>query len=172
MTEEEIVALADTARDQYFLTAPDKLARLVAAAGIKATDHVVEVGAGVGTVATVLPSCASLTLIELDPRLNNALRANVPNAHIIQGDALVLLCGMSCDVLISNLPAAATELLIDLLPTLPPRVAVVAVREGAVLDKLKPEFSFQLITTVGGNDFQPSQPTRSQLMKITRIARL
>ena len=49
--DDDGVALADPERDQYFLSAPDKLALLVAAAGILPTDHVVEVGAGIGSVA-------------------------------------------------------------------------------------------------------------------------
>lgn len=166
-----MIALADTAKDQYFLTASKKLSLLVDAAGIRTTDHVVEVGAGIGTVARTLPPCASLTLIELDEKFIDILRANVPNAYVFQGDALSLLRNIRCDVLLSNLPASVTESLLDLLPALPPRTAVIAVGEDTILEKLKPKFTYEIVTTIGGNDFHPPQPVQSRLIKATRVAR-
>lgn len=55
--------------DQHFLCEPEKIARLVDAAGIREGDRVAELGAGVGTVAAEVPEGASLTLVELDPAL-------------------------------------------------------------------------------------------------------
>jgi 16S rRNA A1518/A1519 N6-dimethyltransferase RsmA/KsgA/DIM1 with predicted DNA glycosylase/AP lyase activity len=50
--------------DQHFLSNPVKLALLVETAGIQPTDHVVEVGAGIGTVAEHIPVRERLTTIE------------------------------------------------------------------------------------------------------------
>lgn len=170
MLDDEIVRLADAERDQYFLTSPEKLSLLVQAADIRATDHVVEIGAGVGTVARVLPSCASLTLIELDSRFADIIRANVPEAHVIQGDGLSLLQDLRCDVLLSNLPTSLTESLIELLPAMPFRTAVIVMNTDTVpLELLKPYFEYQVVTAIGGDDFQPAQPVQSMLVKITRV---
>jgi 16S rRNA A1518/A1519 N6-dimethyltransferase RsmA/KsgA/DIM1 with predicted DNA glycosylase/AP lyase activity len=169
MTDEEIFAIADAAKGQYFLTAPDKLALLVQAAGIRPTDHVVEIGAGIGTVARTLPPCASLTLIELDSRFTDTLRANVPHAQVIQGDGLTLLHSLRCDVLLSNLPAPVTESLIGLLPDLQFRTAVISMSTNTPLDRLKPHFDCETLAFVGGDDFQPPQPVQSRLVKIASI---
>ncbi len=168
VTEDEIIELADAAHDQYFLTAPAKLSLLIDAAAIHITDHVVEVGAGIGTVARQLPPSASLTLIELDARFSDILQANVPTARVMQGDALTLLRDIRCDVLVSNLPASITESLIDLLPALKPRTAIMAVGEDTILERLKPQFTYEVIATIGGDDFQPPQPVQSRLVKVTR----
>jgi 16S rRNA A1518/A1519 N6-dimethyltransferase RsmA/KsgA/DIM1 with predicted DNA glycosylase/AP lyase activity len=61
-SDREIAALADPKLGQHFLVSPEKLAKLVAAAGIRPTDDVLEVGAGIGTVARALPESRSLTV--------------------------------------------------------------------------------------------------------------
>lgn len=169
MTNHENFALADPLRDQYFLTAPDKLSLLIQAADIHPTDHVVEVGAGIGTVAQALPPSASLTLIEIDSRFSDILQANVPNARVIQGDGLALLRNIQCDVLISNLPTSLAEPLIDLLSEIPPRAAVITMSTEILLDQLNPHFHYKIVTTIGGEDFHPPQPVRSMLVKATRV---
>lgn len=56
MLEHDLAALSDPAKDQYFLTNPAKLQFILDAADIRETDRVVEIGAGAGTVARVLPA--------------------------------------------------------------------------------------------------------------------
>ncbi|MGH3796801.1 MAG: rRNA adenine N-6-methyltransferase family protein [Pseudonocardiaceae bacterium] len=169
MIDDEIVQLADTAKDQYFLTSPEKLSLLIKAAGIRETDYVVEIGAGIGTVARALPSCASLTLIELDSRFIDIMCANVPYARVVQGDGLALLQDIRCDVLLSNLPTSLTESLVELLPTIPFRTAVITMNtDGLPLDRLKSHFLYEIVVTIGGGDFEPTQPVQSMLVKVTR----
>lgn len=168
MSDDEIVRLADASRDQYFLVDPKKLSLLAQAADIRATDHVVEIGAGVGTVARSLPPCTNLTLIELDSRFTAIIRTNVPTAQVIQGDGLALLQRIPCDVLISNLPTSMTGSLIEILPSVPFRSAVVAMDADTPLDQLDPCFAYEVVTTIGGEDFAPPQPTQSMLVKVTR----
>ena len=119
--------------DQHFLSNPAKLALVIEAAGIRPTDRVVEVGAGIGTVAEQVPSCQSLTVIEYDAKLTPNLRRRVPHARVIQGDALTMLPTVRCDVLLSNLPAKLTATLAELLPRLEFRVALITV---ASIDEL------------------------------------
>jgi 16S rRNA A1518/A1519 N6-dimethyltransferase RsmA/KsgA/DIM1 with predicted DNA glycosylase/AP lyase activity len=75
-SDREIAARADPQLAQHFLVSAEKLSKLIAAAGIRPTDDVLEVGAGIGTVARELPKSRSLTVIELDKRLIGFLRQN------------------------------------------------------------------------------------------------
>src|SRR5689334_7516565 len=112
--DDEIAALADPQLYQHFLVSTEKLSKLVAAAGIRPADDVLEVGAGIGTVARALPRSSSLTLVEFDERLIGLLRQNVPHATVMQGDALEIIRTVPFDVLIGNLPNWVTESLIRL----------------------------------------------------------
>jgi hypothetical protein len=168
LDDDEVIGLADPSRDQYFLSSPDKLALLTQAAGILPTDDVVELGAGIGSVAKALPPSATLTLVELDDRLTASLRARVPHATVIQGDAFSIIQNVPCDVLLSNLPTGTTDRLIQLLPTLGFRTAVLATDERANLNAVGPDFVIEQIATVSGDDFRPPQPGQSLLVKITR----
>jgi 16S rRNA A1518/A1519 N6-dimethyltransferase RsmA/KsgA/DIM1 with predicted DNA glycosylase/AP lyase activity len=106
-SNEEIAALADPQLYQHFLVSAEKLSKLVAAAGVRPADDVLEVGAGIGTVARTLPRSRSLTLVEFDERLIGLLRQNVPHATVVQGDALEMVRGIPFDVLIGNLPTGS-----------------------------------------------------------------
>jgi 16S rRNA A1518/A1519 N6-dimethyltransferase RsmA/KsgA/DIM1 with predicted DNA glycosylase/AP lyase activity len=154
--------------DQHFLCNPVKLASLINAAGIRPTDHVVEVGAGIGTVAEHVPACHSLTVIEYDAALIPHLRRRLPHAQVIQGDALAILPTVRCDVLVSNLPSRLTPALVELLPRLDFRVAVITVSS---IDKLSPlEYSFVLdaVTVLEPDDFRPRQRARAEIVLVMR----
>jgi 16S rRNA A1518/A1519 N6-dimethyltransferase RsmA/KsgA/DIM1 with predicted DNA glycosylase/AP lyase activity len=165
-SDRELAALADPGLGQHFLVSAEKLARVVGAAGIRPGDEVVEVGAGIGTVARVLPRCRRLTLVELDRRFTGALRENVPHADVVQGDALEIVQGISFDVLIGNLPHAVTESLLGLLPGLSFRTAVLAVGGLAGLRSLGPGFSWSEVARVTGDDFLPPQAQVSRIVKV------
>lgn len=168
--DREIAALADPKLGQHFLVAPGKLSRLVAAAGIRPTDDVLEVGAGIGTVARELPQSGSLTLVELDERFIGFLRQNVPHATVLQGDALDIIKETSFDVLIGNLPHAVTASLLTLLPSLSFRMAILAVAESADLESLGAGFSWSEVERVTGDDFLPPQPSVSRIVQVVPIA--
>ncbi len=165
-SDREIAALASPELGQHFLVSAEKLSQLVAAAGIRRTDDVLEAGAGIGTVARVLPPSRSLTVIELDARFIGFLRENVRHATVLQGDALELIPGASFDVLIGNLPHAVTESLIRLLPGLSFRVAVMAVSASTDLGQLGPGFSWSEVTRITGDDFIPPQPSVSRVVRV------
>lgn len=166
-SDREIAAYADPQLEQHFLISADKLSKLIAAAGIRPTDDVVEVGAGIGTVARQLPPCRSLTVVEFDERLIDFLRENVPHAKVLQGDALQIIKNISFDVLIGNLPNAVTNSLLALLPSLSFRTAVLAVGESADLDHLGDSYSWSEVTTITGDDFVPPQPTVSRIVRVS-----
>ena len=170
---DDYASLANSDMDQYFLSAPDKLAIIGTAAGIRITDRVVELGAGVGTVARTLTPCSRLTVIELDERLIPDLRRNVPNAEVINADGVGLLRTreVEADVIISNLPWQVTEELIEVLPQLSFRTAVLAVGSIDALDQLPPDISHQFLAVIEGDDFVPPQPVASYLLQAVRQPR-
>lgn len=165
-SDREIAAYADPQLEQHFLVSAEKLSKVIAAAGIRPEDDVVEVGAGIGTVARKLPRSRSLTVIEFDERLIGFLRQNVPHANVMQGDALEIIRGISFDVLIGNLPNAVTESLLKLMPRLSFRTAVLAVGESTSLDQLGRGFSWSEVTRVSGDDFLPPQASVSRIVKV------
>jgi protein-L-isoaspartate O-methyltransferase len=164
LSAQEIADIADPRLEQHFLVSPSKLAQIIAAAEIRPTDNVIEVGAGIGTVAQVLPPSASLTVIELDGRFTELLRKHVPNATAMQGDALELVQKLPCDVLLSNLPTEVTERMLSILPQLSFRVAVLAVGEATDLSSLADHFTLTEVTTITGNDFIPPQRGVSRIV--------
>ncbi|GAB3479580.1 rRNA adenine N-6-methyltransferase family protein [Amycolatopsis cihanbeyliensis] len=167
MNNDELGLLADPTFEQYFLVSPEKLTLIFDAAGIRPEDKVLEVGAGAGTVARHMPPCQSLTVVELDTRLTELLRQAVPHATVLQGDALRLVRELPHDVLIGNLPNVVTESLIDVLPGLPFRTAVLATGHTN-FDHLRPTFEVSEVTTISGSDFTPPQPSVSRVVKLAR----
>jgi 16S rRNA A1518/A1519 N6-dimethyltransferase RsmA/KsgA/DIM1 with predicted DNA glycosylase/AP lyase activity len=164
--DRETAARADPEFEQHFLVSPEKLSKLVSAAGIRPTDDVLEVGAGIGTVARELPRSRSLTVVELDDRLSGYLRQNVPHANVVQGDALEIVSTISFDVLIGNLPHRITESLLKIIPSLSFRTAVLAVGETTNLDQLRTNFSWSEVTRITGDDFLPPQLGVSRIVRV------
>jgi 16S rRNA A1518/A1519 N6-dimethyltransferase RsmA/KsgA/DIM1 with predicted DNA glycosylase/AP lyase activity len=166
LSDREIAAQADPELEQHFLVSQEKLSKLIAAAGIRPTDDVLEVGAGIGTVARALPRSRTLSVVELDDRLLGYLRQNVPHAKVMQGDALEIVHTLSFDVLIGNLPNRVTESLLGMMGSLSFRTAVLAVGESADLDRLGAGFSWSEVTTITGDDFLPPQVSVSRVVRV------
>jgi methylase of polypeptide subunit release factors len=165
-SDRDIAAHADLKLQQHFLVSAEKLSELITAADIQPADNVLEIGAGIGTVARELPKSRSLTVIELDERLIGFLRQNLPHATVIQGNALEIIQSIPFDVLIGNLPHKVTESLLKLMPSLSFRTAILAVGETTDLDKLGQAFSWSEITTTTGDDFIPPQPVVSRVVRV------
>jgi 16S rRNA A1518/A1519 N6-dimethyltransferase RsmA/KsgA/DIM1 with predicted DNA glycosylase/AP lyase activity len=162
-----LAMLADPSWDQYFLTNEQRIAELLAAANIDPEDHVVEVGAGAGTVARHLPRSASLTLVELDPRLIAVLRENAPEwATIVRADALAAVDDLErIDILLANLPTRVTNELLPRLRGRGIRTVVAAVGEATDMADLD-GWAVVEITRVSGSDFTPPQPSVSRLVRL------
>ena len=105
-------------------------------------------------------------MVEFDSRLLRSLRQNVPHAHVIHGDALEIVSTISFDVLIGNLPHRVTESLLEILPRLSFRTAVLSVGESADLDQLGAGLAWSEVTTITGDDFLPPQSGVSRLVRI------
>jgi 16S rRNA (adenine1518-N6/adenine1519-N6)-dimethyltransferase len=133
---------------QNFLTDPGILQRIVAAAGLRPGEVVLEVGPGPGTLtATLLDAGASVVAVEADAAMAQLLATLVPprrELDVVLGDALAERPAPAAAVraalgargagpygyaLVANLPyQVATPLLIDVLEDFPPRVAVVTIQ--------------------------------------------
>lgn len=98
---------------QNFVHDANTVRHIVGKAGIRPTDHVVEVGPGLGSLTLALSDAArQVTAVEIDPLLAEALpktcaqwRPGVDNVHVICADALTVteLPGEP-DLLVANLP--------------------------------------------------------------------
>lgn len=164
--DETMRSLADPDLEQHFLTSPTKIRTLLEAADIQAGDQVLELGAGVGTIARNLPVDISLTLVELDSRLADHLISDVPHGRVLIGDAIAAVTTEPFDVLIGSLPNEVTSRLLEMLPLLTFRTAVLAVGEFADLGSLSSSFDWSELTTMSGADFTPPQPEVSRLVRV------
>jgi 16S rRNA (adenine1518-N6/adenine1519-N6)-dimethyltransferase len=122
---------------QNFLVDPRYADRVAAAAGATAEDHVLEIGAGPGTLSVRLARhCARLTCVEIDRRLVHVLRettAGFGNVEIVEGDILKADLP-AAGVAAGNIPYYLTGALMPRLleqPRPPRRVSLVVQREVA-----------------------------------------
>ena len=122
---------------QHFLADPRILSRIADALGAIGTDTVLEIGPGPGGLtAALLTRAGRLVAIEKDRDLATDLRARLPGATIVEGDAL------ACDwhalagprfLVTGNIPYNITSPLIDkaLEPPRPARIVFLVQREVA-----------------------------------------
>ncbi len=161
--------LADPEKSQWFLTSPTKIRALVDAAEIRPGDRVVEVGAGIGTITSLLPSDAQVTSIELDEHIGAHLVQLAPDhIDVIIGDGLNHIEAHPFDVLISSIPTElAEEVIRNRLPKLSWRTAIVAIEPDTALDDLRLLYkNGEVVTTAEGDDYQPCQPCVSRFIRL------
>ena len=116
-------------KGQNFLVQRHIADRIVAAAQLKPSDHVIEIGPGLGILSeSIMQACVqSLTMIELDLQLAAALQARFRGAHaitVINRDFLALPA-WPCDGLgkvVANLPFNVASAILERLCTFRPRI--------------------------------------------------
>jgi 16S rRNA (adenine1518-N6/adenine1519-N6)-dimethyltransferase len=94
---------------QNFVIDPNTIRKVIDASGVLAEDHVLEIGAGAGSLTLGLAGIAGhVTAVEVDPRLLPVLTdtlAGVQNVDVVAGDALKMpLSGFGAGALVANLP--------------------------------------------------------------------
>lgn len=94
---------------QNFVIDPNTIAKVVAAARLAPGEHVLEIGAGAGSLTCALArAVARVTALEVDARLLPVLRevlAGFDNVTVVHGDALeVDLNAFGAGALVANLP--------------------------------------------------------------------
>ena len=179
---------------QNFVADPNTVRRIARLAGVGPTDHVVEIGAGLGSLTLALAETgARVRAVEVDRGVVPVLREVVAahdNVTVIEGDALRLdwdevLEGHDRWVLVANLPYnIATPLVCDLLDGVPAvqRMLVMVQREvaerfcaaartpayGAVSVKIAYWATSKVAGIVPASVFVPKPNVESALAEITR----
>jgi 16S rRNA (adenine1518-N6/adenine1519-N6)-dimethyltransferase len=178
---------------QNFVTDPNTVRRIARLAGVGTGDHVIEIGAGLGSLTLALVETgASITAVELDKYLLPVLRTVVEpsGVRVVEGDALRLDWPALLDdgdrwVLVANLPYnVATPLVATLLDDVPQiaRMLVMVQREvgerlaagagdeayGAVSVKVSYWATARVVGRVPPTVFVPQPKVESALVSIVR----
>ncbi len=185
---------ASKALGQHFVADPNTIRRIVRLAGVEASSHVVEIGAGLGSLTLALGRTgAEVVAVELDRRLVPVLRSLVapfPNVRVVQEDGLRvdwqhLLVTAGPWELVANLPYnVATPIVIRTLEEAPHvrSLLVMVQREvgerlaaapgsrayGAVSVKVNYWAHASLVGTVPPTVFFPRPSVESALVRIDR----
>ena len=177
---------------QNFVVDPNTVRRVARLAEVGAGDHVVEIGAGLGSLTLALVETgADVTAIEVDRGLVPVLRSVVEpsGVRVIEADALKAdwpsILGSDRWVLVANLPYnVATPLIADLLDGVPQisRMLVMVQREvgerlaasagdeayGAVSVKIAYWARAEIVGRVPPTVFLPKPKVESALVRIVR----
>jgi 16S rRNA (adenine1518-N6/adenine1519-N6)-dimethyltransferase len=140
---------------QNFVSDPNTVRRIARMANVSANDHVVEIGAGLGSLTLALAETgARITAIEIDHGIAPVLRdvvKDLPNVSVVVGDALELdwneiIPPGSKAVVVANLPYnVATPLVADLLDAIPQISRFVVM--------VQKEVALRLASSVGSSDY-------------------
>jgi 16S rRNA (adenine1518-N6/adenine1519-N6)-dimethyltransferase len=179
---------------QNFVADPNTVRRIAHLARVGAGDHVVEIGAGLGSLTLALAETgASITAVEVDRGLVAVLHdvfATHPTVRVVEADAMTadwnaLLGSADRSVLVANLPYnVATPLVCDVLDDVPgiDRMLVMVQREvaerfaasprtpayGAVSVKIAYWASAKVVGLVPAAVFVPRPNVESALVEIVR----
>ncbi len=134
---------------QNFVHDPNTVRRIVAAAGLRADDVVVEVGPGLGSLTlALLPACRAVYAVEVDPVLAGRLPATVAERapalagrlHVITDDAVRVAAGRFAEqptALVANLPYnVSVPVLLHLLAELPALRRALVMVQAEVADRM------------------------------------
>lgn len=178
---------------QNFVVDPNTVRKIARLAAVGSGDHVVEIGAGLGSLTLALADTgAEVLAVEVDHGVAEALRSVVadrPNVSVFEGDAMradwTTLLGEHRWTLVANLPYnVATPLVCDLLDDVPAieRMLVMVQREvaerlcahvgsdayGAVSVKVGYWATARLVGAVPASVFLPRPNVESALADIRR----
>jgi 16S rRNA (adenine1518-N6/adenine1519-N6)-dimethyltransferase len=183
---------------QNFVVEPATVRRIARIAGVGPGDHVVEIGAGLGSLTLALAETgAAVTAVEVDRHVLPALRAvlgeRAPAVRLVEGDATTLDWAAALDPpdgpwhLVANLPYnVATPLVLDVLDGVPvvSELLVLVQREagerlaakvgdpayGIPSVKVSYHATAELAGRVGAGVFVPRPRVESVLVRIRRRA--
>jgi 16S rRNA (adenine1518-N6/adenine1519-N6)-dimethyltransferase len=179
---------------QNFVADPNTVRRIAALAAVGPGDHVVEIGAGLGSLTLALADTgAAVTAIEVDRGIVRVLRhvvADIPTVSVVEADAMTadwtgLLGGSERWTLVANLPYnVATPLVCDLLDGVPAITSMLVMVQKEVADRLAAApgskqygavsvkvaywASAKVVATVPASVFVPRPNVESALVRIDR----
>lgn len=185
---------AKRALGQNFVVDANTVRRIARLAGVNENSHVVEIGAGLGSLTLALAETgADIVAVEVDDALLPLLTENVAgceNVRIVHADAMRidwarLLSGHDDWTLVANLPYnVATPLVADILDFVPnvSRMLVMVQKEvgerfcaapsteayGALTVKVAFHASARIVGLVPASVFLPRPNVESALVEITR----
>ena len=176
---------------QHFLHDPRILNRLAEAVGATPADTVLEIGPGPGGLTeALLRHAGRVVAIEKDSEIIPALRARVPAATIVEGDALeldwVALAGGPGGLVTGNIPYNITSPLLDkaLTPPRPRRIVFLVQKEvahrvgaapgtkdyGALTVGIQAVAKTEVLFTVPAGAFQPVPKVDSAALRLEPLA--
>ena len=179
---------------QNFVADPNTVRRIASFACVGAGDHVVEIGAGLGSLTLALAETgASVLAVEVDRGIVPVLRdvvADQPNVTVLEVDAMAadwaeILSGHDNWTLVANLPYnVATPLVCDLLDGVPAITSMLVMVQkevgdrlaagpgskqyGAVSVKVAYWADASVVATVPASVFVPRPKVESALVRIVR----
>jgi 16S rRNA (adenine1518-N6/adenine1519-N6)-dimethyltransferase len=178
---------------QNFVADPNTVRRIARIAGVGPNDHVLEIGAGLGSLTLALADTgADVVAVEVDRGVVPVLRdivAGRPNVRVVEADAMRIdwpaLLGDERWIVVANLPYnVGTPLVCDLLDFVPQieRLLVMVQREvaerfcasprsgayGAVSVKVAYWATAKIAGTVPASVFVPRPNVESALAEIVR----
>ncbi len=178
---------------QNFVADANTVRRIARLAGVGPGDHVLEIGAGVGSLTrALLETGASVTAVEVDRHLVPVLRSVVEpgGATVVEADAMdadwaAILSGSARWSLVANLPYnVATPLVLDLLDDVHAIGAMVVMVQREVAERLAagpgsriwglPSLKVtywanaEIVGTVPASVFIPRPRVESALVRIVR----
>lgn len=179
---------------QNFVADPNTVRRIAALARVGPGDHIVEIGAGLGSLTLALAETgADVTAVEVDRGVVPVLRsvvADLDNVTVVEADATsadwVELLGAQHDwALVANLPYnVATPLVCDLLDDVPAVTSMLVMVQkevaerfaagpgskqyGAVSVKIAYWGTAKVVATVPASVFVPRPNVESALVRIDR----
>ncbi len=129
---------------QNFVADPNTVERIARLAGVGTGDHVVEIGAGLGSLTLALAATqAEVIAVEVDRYLIPVLESIVPpNVRVVHGDALLLDLSDLLDpstqyTLVANLPYnVATPVVMTLLEHVPMITRMIVMVQREVAERL------------------------------------
>ncbi len=129
---------------QNFVADPNTVERIARLAGVGTGDHVVEIGAGLGSLTLALAATqAEVIAVEVDRYLIPVLESIVPpNVRVVHGDALLLDFSDLLDpstqyTLVANLPYnVATPVVMTLLEHVPMITRMIVMVQREVAERL------------------------------------
>lgn len=171
---------------QNFLTSRAEICRLISLTDIRGCDHVLEIGPGKGHITReLLPRCARLTAVELDPGLCAKLRerfADEDRLALCQGDFLKRPLPEGRYKVFANLPFSETTAILRRLTQSgrPPEAAWLIVEWGAAKRfageprgnlaawTLRPYFEVRVRTKIPRGRFHPMPGVDAALLELRR----
>lgn len=137
---------------QHFLIDDDVLESIVAISDIQPTDHIVEIGAGIGVLTRELVSRAKkVTSIEIDAALIPLLKSftrDPKNLEIIQGNALQVAMPETPYKIVANIPYHITSPLLRhvFLESMKPPASLTLLMQREVAEKIADKKDAGLLT--------------------------